>query len=130
MNKTIRFWTQEEIEYLQEWAGVYPVEKIARNLKRTPESVSKKAQRLSLELKTIYDGWSAHELARLLGVHFSTICIWIQGQELAAKKSGDGINSYYRIMREDFKRFYSLYSQTKTSLKNANQESIKWILEG
>jgi hypothetical protein len=121
-------WTQEEIEYLQEWAEHLPAEQIAKKLKKTTAQIEDKAHHLGINIKPIYDYWSAGELARLLDISYSIIATWVRRKELIANKSRNAKNSHYRISRKNFKAFYLKYKNEKVCFRRVNQESLNWIL--
>jgi hypothetical protein len=78
-------WTTEEVTYLESRFGRRSDEKIARHLGRTVVGMRIKAKRLGLRKKDA--GYTATELARLMGVDSSTVSkSWIRRGGLSSRR--------------------------------------------
>ncbi|AIY85303.1 gcrA cell cycle regulator family protein (plasmid) [Clostridium baratii str. Sullivan] len=64
-NNKRRFWTDEEIKYLQDNCGLVSVGKIAKKLNRTPEAIRRKAFLLNLNCSLISRPWTDEEVEYL-----------------------------------------------------------------
>src|SRR5699024_1337890 len=96
-SKRSYIWTNEEINLLKEWAGIYSVEGIANRLKRTPKGVLSKLNRLGItNMREVTGTMSLLQLANAVGVSRSVITRWIQIYKSPATKK----NYYYYKTRK------------------------------
>lgn len=78
-------WRHDEVQYLEAWFGKRSDELIARALGRTVVGIRLKAKRLGLRKKDA--GYTASELARLMGVDPSTVMkSWVRRGGLRASR--------------------------------------------
>lgn len=99
----IRYWTQEEITYLQDNYGVLSLSTLCAKLNRSEASIQNKVVRLKLgrwyhNLESI----TLNELANALSIDFGTAKNWYENYGMPAKlKRFD--KSYFHVIRiEDF----------------------------
>lgn len=122
-------WTPDEEFLLASLIGEKPIEAIARKLKRSPNTVRVKANRMGMAIATETDNFSCSLLARLLGLKQETVQTWINKRELKSRKRGKGRSCIQRITRKDFKAFYRQFKDRKPSLKRVPEETIQWLTE-
>lgn len=100
-----RKWSEKDIAYLEKYFGVYSIQAIAKKLKRTPEAIITKKNRLGLggaRLATTYI--TVSELASALGRSKETVKRWIDKYELPATHKV--ILSKAKYSRIDVKKFW------------------------
>jgi hypothetical protein len=69
-------WTVEENAYLEEHAGEMSIKRIAKTLKRSPDSVKHQIHRLQLSGE-VTKGYSMRQLQELLGVKHTRVQMWL-----------------------------------------------------
>jgi DNA-binding CsgD family transcriptional regulator len=127
--RKVRHWTPEEVEQLELWAGVLPIERIAKKLKRSKMSIRQKACYSGLNLEPEYNNISAAKLASILQIDANTVRYWIHHGMLEAKKCGKGKSSSWRIKMSEFKKFYLIHGTKKRALKNADPDGLAYLLD-
>ena len=77
---TYRMWTPKEVQKLEDLAGVYNTTTIAKKLKRSPDSIRKKMQRLSLDTESSQNqkGMSPNEFSRIFGIPAVNVLYWVR----------------------------------------------------
>lgn len=97
-----RKWTEEEIQFLEESAGVYTVAVIGRKLGRSYDSVNQKLLRLGLQgfLKST-DLLTMNQICKMLGVESRTVQVVWHNKGLKIMRKG----VYVVCRQEDLIRF-------------------------
>lgn len=101
-----RFWTEEEINYLEKKWGVSSISLIAKRLKRTPDSVSSKAHKLGLQsVSNSVHGIPMAMLPEIVGRPYGTVRKTWANAGLKVKKCGKEIayvqeKDLYKFMQE------------------------------
>jgi hypothetical protein len=107
-----RRWQDEELDLARELLTKYPVEEVARKLKRSPNALRNALQRRQLSVREIRcDPFSVAALARALHVRRSEIVDWVEKGWLEATVTKHGQRSSYRISPEALSAFYKLHLQ-------------------
>lgn len=98
-------WTTEEVAYLEAWFGRRSDESIAKHLGRTVVGIRLKAKRLGIRKKDA--GYTATELARLMGVDPSTVSKgWVRRGGLRSRRAyRQGPNWIHLIAEDDVEEF-------------------------
>lgn len=85
--KNIRFWSDEEISYLENNFGRYPLKTLSKKLNRTEDAIRGKCLKLGLTSALSNTGLlSTNDIAKVLGLNRKTIWDFIQNKGLPAKK--------------------------------------------
>ena len=85
--KNTRFWTDEEIAYLENNFGKYSLKKLSKKLNKSEDAIRGKCTRLGLtSALSNTELLNTNELAKVLGVHRKTIWNYIKDKGLPAKK--------------------------------------------
>ena len=95
-----REWTEWEVRYLEKKYVGQPVEKTAKKLNRTINSVKRKAAKLDLNHYTNF--LSAKVVAKCFGSDVSVVIRWINKFDLSCKKVICGNQTRYLIENEKF----------------------------
>mgnify|MGYP003511634939 FL=1 len=95
-----REWTEWEVRYLEKKYVGQPVEKTAKKLNRTINSVKRKAAKLDLNHYTNF--LSAKVVAKCFGSDVSVVIRWINKFDLPCKKVICGNQTRYLIENEKF----------------------------
>lgn len=95
-----REWTEWEVRYLEKKYVGQPVERTAKKLNRTINSVKRKAANMNLNHYT--DSLSAKVVARCFGVDISVVIRWINKFHMPCKKVVCGNQTRYLIESEKF----------------------------
>lgn len=91
-----RWWTEEEISYLEESVGRIKIPTIANKLNRTPKAVTLKMKKLGINNTKLESGMiTANELATACNVDFNVVNGWMKA----------GLKSSPRVTRTSM-RFY------------------------
>ena len=98
--KMRREWTEWEVRYLEKKYVGQPVERTAKKLNRTINSVKRKAAKMNLNHYT--DSLSAKVVARCFGVDISVVIRWINKFHMPCKKVVCGNQTRYLIEGEIF----------------------------
>ena len=98
--KMRREWTEWEVRYLEKKYVGQPVERTAKKLNRTINSVKRKAANMNLNHYT--DSLSAKVVARCFGVDISVVIRWINKFHMPCKKVVCGNQTRYLIESEKF----------------------------
>ena len=102
--KSTKFWTDDEINYLENNYGVHSLKKMSKKLNRTEKAIKEKCYKLGLTSALNSTGMlNPNEIANALGTYRSTIYKFIKNKGLPAKKQvvlrkGE----FWRIKPEDF----------------------------
>jgi len=75
---SIRRWTAEEDEFLQENVGRMPVRKMAAALGRTNEAIEGRLWRLRICRRDRREGYTADQLRHVFGVSHAKVSSWLQ----------------------------------------------------
>lgn len=105
-------WQEEELDLARELLTKYPVEEVAKRLKRSPNALRNFLQRKQLSIREIRcDCFSAESLACALHVRRSEIVDWVERGWLQAEIANHGKRSSYRITPEALGAFYKHHLQ-------------------
>lgn len=102
-----KFWTEEEVHYLETYWGHRSIQNIAKFLDRSPDAVSTKAYKLGLgNVKGSIDGLTLIELPEILGVPYNSIRRTWRDAGLRVRKCGKNIayvkeKDLHKFMREN-----------------------------
>lgn len=102
--KSTKFWTDEEISYLENNFGKYPLKTLSKKLNKSEDALRGKCTKLGLTSALNNTGLlNTSELAKALGIDRKTIWNYIKDKGLPAKKQvvlrkGE----FWRIKIEDF----------------------------
>ncbi|WP_156290759.1 hypothetical protein [Oceanobacillus salinisoli] len=99
-----KFWTQEELDFLEDKWGVFNRETIAKKLGRSSNAVMLKAQRMGLgDPLTHIDGITISKLSQVLNTHYGILKNWIKKYKMPAKqKRLTKEKSVWMISYQDF----------------------------
>lgn len=102
--KSTKFWSDEEIDYLEENFGKYSLKTLSKNLNRTESAIKEKCTRLGLTSALNNTGLlNTNDIAKALGVDRKTIWNFIQYNGLpATKKVVLRKAKFWRINIKDF----------------------------
>lgn len=115
MRNHYKRWTEEEIEYLENWIGRSSLGNIAKRLGRTFKSVEFKATELGIGDSLGQTGMlTKNELARFLKVCPKTVSRWIEKYGLKAKKLRPRRKRYYIMI--DVEDFWEWAEQNKEKI--------------
>jgi hypothetical protein len=117
-----RRWTDEEIDEARELLAKYPVEEVAKKLKRTSRALRCVLQRNHLRVRDIRcDCFSVEALANILHVRKSEILHWIEQKWLQAVARADGKRVSYTIMPEALIQLYKHHLKDLLKRRIPNQ---------
>jgi hypothetical protein len=125
----LKVWAEEEIAYLEKYAGIKPTTQIAKRLGRTDKSVRQKASRLGLTMELELDNFSAASMASFLGVTEGAVRRWIDLGYLKASRRRMESRGWLCISLLDFRRFYRKYCLILPSLAKVERENLQWLME-
>lgn len=102
--KNTRFWTEEELSYIERYFGLYPLKTLSKKLNRSESAIKGKCAKLGLTSALNNTGLlSTNDLAKALGFNRKTIWNFIKYKGLPAKKQVVLKNGeFWRIKIEDF----------------------------
>jgi transposase len=69
-------WNEEEVAFLREHSGSMSIKRMAKALKRSPDSVKHQLHRMQLSAE-VNEGYSIRQLQELLGVKHTRIQMWL-----------------------------------------------------
>ncbi len=118
-------WTREEVELLEEKLGRVPVKTIARELRRSWESVAAKAGKLHLSRKR-REGYNLSELQVVFGAPYSRVWRWVH-RGLLGQVHGDGKETW--VKEENVVRFLRRHAH-EYDLRRVDQAWFKSMLFG
>lgn len=101
-----RYWTEQEINYLEKFWGKKSIDQIAKSLNRTTDAVTIKASKLGLgTLKDNIDGIPMTMLPEIIGVPYCSIRKTWKNAGLKTKHCGNNLEyvdekELYRFMKE------------------------------
>lgn len=102
-----RRWTEDEIEFVREELVRKSLEKVAAQLKRSPQAVRSMLRRYHLSMRDIRcDRFSLESLSAALHVRKSEIHFWISQGWLRASVETHGGRSFYVITPEALTQLY------------------------
>lgn len=102
-----RFWTAEETAFLEAKAGRRDVYWLARQLRRTPNSVAVKLKRMGIS--TSVDGYTCRAVAVGFGVDPSTVTRWVTKGWLVASRNSELHGSEFRITDRALQQFIRIH---------------------
>jgi hypothetical protein len=120
-----RAWTPEEIEYLREEIGVTSLKRIARNLKRSVESIEAKCEKLHLSRQR-REGYNLTELQQAFGAPVSKVRRWVE-RGLLGTAHHNGHEVY--VTEAHVVRFIRRHA-SEYDLRRVNQGWFKGMLFG
>lgn len=82
-----RPWTDQDEEYLRQYAGSASAQTVARRLKRSVSSVANHARRLELSMR-IADGYSIRTLCEVFGTYHGRVDGWVRRGLLGKAQHG------------------------------------------
>lgn len=101
--RTKTLWSEEEVAFLEDKAGVYTIQCIADEINRTPSAVRSKLNRMGYSsIRELNGSMSLLQLAKAVGVSRSVVERWIEEEDLPAKR-----RNYY--FYKSNKMHYSIY---------------------
>jgi predicted transcriptional regulator len=127
-------WTDEDIQNLRDWYGIYSFDTIAKRLGRTAKGVETQKNKLKLGNPLKYTEYiTAFDLAKALNRGHSSVTMWINKRGLpAAKKSVSTERKYYRIKISEFWKWAKenpKYMRWYLYERNSLGEEPKWLDE-
>ena len=127
-----RRWSNEEEDFLLQYAGSRNIHYLARRLKRTEKSVREKlasmriGSRLGISAR-VTDGHTQTELAEFLGRSPKTIQRWIEMGWLKGRYEGKHRkNDTLRITDEDFRVFWKKHSG-EVPFHTLSRDGMEWF---
>jgi hypothetical protein len=102
-----RRWHSEELDEARELLTKYPIEEVAKRLKRSPKALRNALHRRQLSVRDIRcDCFSVDALARAVHVRSTEVIHWIEVGWLQATVTQHGTRNDYRITPEALAAFY------------------------
>jgi len=125
-------WTEEDIQNLREWYGIYSFDVIAQRLGRTTKGVNTKKNQLKLGNPLEYTEYiTAQDLAKALNRGHASIVMWINKKGLPAVKKVVAIkNKNYRIRINEFWKWAKenpKYMRWDLYERNSLGEEPEWL---
>lgn len=127
MAKYQTMWTHEETETLLALAEQVPVERIAKKLNRSLDSVRRKAHYMGLSLRTVTDYLSTIQIAEILGCDRGAIVYWINKGVLSCRRSTRKTGQW-RVSRRSLKELYKQKPNLRI-WKEVPQENLDWLFK-
>ena len=126
--KNTKFWTDEEVYYLEENYGKYSLRTLAKNLNRTESAIRGKCLRLGLTSALGNTGLlNTSDIARALGIDRKTVWNYIQERGLPAKKKV--VLNKKKFWRIDIREFWKWLEKNKDLIDISNFEKNMLGLE-
>jgi len=127
-------WTEEDIQNLREWYGIYSFDIIAQRLGRTIKGVNAKKHQLKLGNPLQYTEYiSAQDLAKALNRGHASVVMWINKKGLPAVKRVVAIKcKNYRIITNEFWKWAKenpKYMRWDLYERNSLGEEPEWLDE-
>lgn len=113
-------WSQDDLDFLRNYAGIYGVKEIAATLRRSHQSVSHKLKRLSLSQR-VTEGYSLVDLAEVLGVTEALLAKWRDLRWFRVRENG-------RISEGEVRAFV-LRRLAHIDLRRVDQPWFKGLLD-
>lgn len=130
MKRTYRRWTPQEETSLLFLVGAKPLASVARELNRTPRSISSKLSLMGRNVKDMtrsYAGLSMEDVVRALGLqHRQRVRNWIERGWLKAQKRKVLRRAYVTIPTENLERFMASWGALMSDL-HPNEEWSDFI---
>lgn len=106
-----RYWSEEQVAYLEEKWGVLPVENIARKLERTKSAILLKAHKIGLREQAIANGeyLTPKYISSVLAVGVRTVYSWMDNGYLKHRKLKINSIKKYQITISNLKLFLENY---------------------
>ncbi|WP_440898173.1 hypothetical protein ACS127_17380 [Amphibacillus sp. Q70] len=130
----MKFWTDEEISFLQERWGLTSIRRIALKLGRSENAVKLKAQRLGLgDARTHYDGITLNQLSLVLNTHYSILKNWTKIYGFPAKTKVFALKD--EVLVVTYKDFWKWAKENKHMLDFSRLERLSlgpepiWVAE-
>lgn len=122
MNKP-KYWTEEEVHYLQEKWGTSSIKNISRRLNRSISAVRLKAFRIGLnDAKLHFDGITLNQLAMALNKSYSILKNWIKQYDLPVKRKIFAIENEILVISYD--DFWNWAEQNKQMIDFSRLERL------
>lgn len=103
MKKDMRYWTEEEQEYLQDNYGRFTMEHLRKNIGRSESAIKNKVVQMKLgRWYANLEGVTQNEFAEALNVHHQTITNWNQNYGLPVRTKRCRKSYFKIIMIDDF----------------------------
>lgn len=119
--KSTKFWTDEEVEYLEENFGKYSLKALSKKLNRSEDAIRGKCLKLGLTSALNNTGMlNTGELAKALGIDRKTIWNYIKDKGLPAKKKVVLRNK--KFWRIDIRDFWKWLEKNKDLIDLSNVE--------
>lgn len=132
--KSTKFWTEKEIEYLEDNYGKYSLKTLSKNLNRSESAIKEKCTKMGLTSALRNTGLlTTNELALAFGIDRKTIWNYIQYKGLPAKKKVVlRTGKFWRIDTDEFwkwlKNNKELFDFSKLEKKSLGAEA-EWVDE-
>lgn len=111
-------WNEQEIAFLREHAGSISIKRMAKALKRSPDSVKHQLHRMQLSAE-VSEGYSIRQLQELLGVKHTRIQMWLSKGWLRMEQE--------RVTERSLQRF--LFQRMDAySFRNCEESWLKGML--
>lgn len=96
-----RKWTAAEVEYLEEKVGMISIETIAKNLKRTPKSVTSKLAKIGISQMVNQSWLTASAFVEALNIDYAQLMHWVNKKGLPSRKP-----KFSKYRRIDINKFW------------------------
>lgn len=141
-----RYWSEEEVVYLEEKWGVLPVENIAKKLERTKSAILLKAHKIGLREQAIANGeyLTPKDVSSVLAVGARTVYNWIDNGYLKHRRLKINSIKKYQISVSNLKLFLENYQEKwnacaadisfikvccTTSRENGKNQVPEWLIK-
>lgn len=105
MSKYRKHWSEEEVQYLQDYYGVYSMKNLVKVIGRTESQIIAKARRLHLNHRYNSGKITTVDLARAIGKDRGTVAYWCKTGKLKATSNSVLNRKIYTIQLKDFWKF-------------------------
>ena len=125
-------WTEEEKDYLESLAGLYPLEKICKKMRayqernglpvRSQDAIKVKITKMGVSRKRTLDNFNLAELARVLGVNRARTNNWYTNYRLPIRRHGHSI----AVPLEKFREW--AYANPRL-FADIDPERLNWLMD-
>jgi len=103
-----KIWTTKQLNILHDYAGVIPLKKLSKKVKRSEEAIKTKCRRLGISIANDDGTFTIKELARLLNTDENWVAYRIN-KGLFGNVVQNGYKTQYHIKPSDIKTFFRRY---------------------